>query len=124
MMAGSSGVASVAGSWHFPGSSGRVPGSGASGGSGGFGWIVAPTGALEPMLERPQVVGGGPNWNAQPNLPASPRGKTHLPHFKVKLPRVLHNLPIPKQTWPPLIAKAFMAGLKKVVSKIAAAVSK
>ncbi len=111
-----SGISSgaVAGSWHFPGSSGRVPGSGGipgSGGSGGFGWVIAPTGAQEPVLIRPQIFGTGPNWNLQPNLPEKPIGKTHLPHFKVKLPRMLYKLTIPKQTWPPTVVKAV---IKKV----------
>ncbi len=104
----------VAGSWHFPGSSGRVPGSAGipgSGGSGGFGWVVAPTGVHEPVLVRPQIFGTGPNWNAQPALPETPSGKTHLAHFKVKLPRILYKVTIPKQTWPPLVVKS---ALKKV----------
>jgi hypothetical protein len=104
----------VAGSWQFPGASGRVPGSGGipgSGGSGGFGWVVAPTGVQEPVLVRPQIFGDGPNWNAQPNLPDSRQGKTQQAHFKVKLPRMLYKVPIPKQTWPPLVARV---ALKKV----------
>jgi hypothetical protein len=44
---------------------------------------------------------GGPNWNAQPNLPSGNLGKTAQAHFKVKLPRTLYNLPLPKPTWPP-----------------------
>ncbi|HLX65247.1 MAG TPA: DUF4912 domain-containing protein [Planctomycetota bacterium] len=113
---GAVGVSSgaVAGSWQFPGASGRVPGSGGipgSGGSGGFGWVVAPSGAQEPVLVRPQVFADGPNWNAQPNLPDHRSGKTHLSHFKVKLPRLLYKLQVPKQTWPPLLAKV---ALKKV----------
>ena len=102
------GSGSVGGSWLMPGSSGRVPGSGSipgSGGSGGFGWVIAPTGAQEPVLVRPQIFGTGPNWNAQPNLPEKPNGKTHQPHFKVKLPRMLYKLTIPKQTWPPVVVK-------------------
>ncbi|MEI6231588.1 MAG: DUF4912 domain-containing protein [Planctomycetota bacterium] len=102
---------SVPGSWHLPGSSGRVPGSagipgpGGSGGSGGFGWVIAPTGAQEPVLVRPQIFGTGPNWNEQPNLPEKPSGKTHQPHFKVKLPRIVYKVLIPKQTWPPISSK-------------------
>ncbi|MGD0093160.1 MAG: DUF4912 domain-containing protein [Planctomycetota bacterium] len=88
----------VAGSWgwSFLGASGRVAGSGS--GSGGFGWLVAPSGAQEPVLERPQAQGGGPNWNAQRDLPAGRPGKTQQPQFKVKLPRVLRGLPLPKPT--------------------------
>jgi hypothetical protein len=111
---GAASSGAVAGSWHFPGSSGRVPGSGAipgSGGSGGFGWVVAPTGVHEPVLVRPQIFGAGPNWNAQPTLPETPSGKTHLAHFKVKLPRIVYKVAIPKQTWPPLV---FKAAAKKV----------
>ena len=111
---GASGVSSggVAGSWQFPGSSGHVPGSGASGGSGGFSWIVAPTGAHEPQLERPAINGGGPNWNAQPALAQTARGKSQQGHFKVKLPRVLYNINIPRPTWPPrlVLKKALTAG--------------
>lgn len=106
---GASGVSSgggVAGSWHFPGSSGHVPGSGASGGSGGFSWIVAPTGAHEPQFERPSINGGGPNWNTQPALPQTPRGKSQQGHFKVKLPRVLYNINIPRPTWPPRLVSS------------------
>jgi len=85
----------VAGSWAWSavGGSGRVPGSGS--GAGGLGWLVAPSGAQEPALERPQAQGGGPNWNAQAGLPAVQPGKTQQPHFKVRLPRVLHGLPLP-----------------------------
>lgn len=90
----------IAGSWQFPGSSGFVPGSGASGGSGGFAWIVAPTGIHEPVLDRPNPNGGGPNWNAQPALPQIGRGKSQQAHFKVKLPRTIYNLAIPRATWP------------------------
>jgi hypothetical protein len=53
-------------------------------------------------LERP-VLGGGPNWNEQGNLPRG-RGrasKTAAAHFKVKLPRIVHAPPRPKPTWPP-----------------------
>jgi len=101
MMLGSSASGKpVAGSWalSFLGASGRVSGSGS--GSGGFGWIVAANGAHEPLLERPVVEGAGPNWNAQPNLPVK-NGKSHQPHFTVKLPRTLSGLALPKPTWPP-----------------------
>lgn len=97
----------VAGSWafSFQGASGVV-----SSGSGGFGWMVAPTGAHEPILERPTGFGGnsGPNWNAQSNLPEARPGKTQHPHFKVKLPRILSGLPLPKPSWP---------GTKKIAAK-------
>lgn len=101
MFGGSASGRPVAGSWggSFAGASGRVAGSGS--GSGGFGWLLAPTGAREPVLERPMPQGGGPNWNAQPELPASRPGKTQQAHFTVKLPRVLQGLPLPRPTWPP-----------------------
>jgi hypothetical protein len=93
----------VAGSWAFSflGAS-RVSGSGS--GSGGFGWMQAPNGTLEPILERP-AFNSGPNWNAQPYLPGSASGqpgsgKTQQPHFKVKLPRRVQGLALPKPTWP------------------------
>ncbi len=93
----------VAGSWMHSmlGSSERVPGSGASGGSGGFGWIVAPTGVHEPQLDRPTVFNGGPNWNTQDNLPRSGVAKTQQPHFKIKLPRRVVGVIPGKPTWPP-----------------------
>jgi len=59
-----------------------------SGGSGGLGWgtpLARPSG-----LERP-MIGGGPNWNAQSELPKM-TGKTALPHFKIKLPRILRGI--------------------------------
>ena len=62
------------------------------------------------------MLAPGPNWNKQENLPATPVGKTQQPHFKVKLPRMLYNLPIPKQTWPPILTK-IAAALRKVFSK-------
>lgn len=101
LMLGASGSGRpVAGSWAWSfspvGASGRM----SSPGSGGVGWLIAPTGAHEPLLERPLVQGGGPNWNAQPDLPRGNAGKTQQPHFKVKLPRVLHGLPLPQPTWP------------------------
>jgi hypothetical protein len=92
----------VAGSWawSFIGASGRVSGSGS--GSGGFGWMVSPSGAQEPVLERPLNAASGPNWNAQGNLPQGPVSKTQQPHFKVKLPRrVVGAVPGPP-TWPPV----------------------
>jgi hypothetical protein len=82
--------------WSFQGASVR----GASAGSGGFGWMTAATGALEPMLDRPMPQGGGPNWNTQGNLPGG-GGKTQQPHFKVKLPRLLRGVTPPAPTWPP-----------------------
>jgi hypothetical protein len=86
----------VAGSWAFSflGAS-RVSGSG----SGGFGWMTAPNGAHEPMLDRP-LHEGGPNWNAQLNLPVK-NGKAHQAHFTVKLPRTLSGIALPTPTWPP-----------------------
>jgi len=90
----------VAGSWAFSflGAS-RVSG---SGGSGGFGWGIAPNGAHEPLLERP-THNSGPNWNAQPDLPSSGVRKTAQDHFKVKLPRRLENVEPPTaRAWPPL----------------------
>lgn len=88
----------VAGSWalSFHGASGRVSGSG----SGGFGWMLSPSGAHEPLLERPVSQGSGPNWNAQPNLPVR-NGRTQQPHFTVKLPRTLNGLSRPAPSWPP-----------------------
>ena len=90
----------VAGSWawSYLGASGKTV---SSSGSGGFGWVVAPTGAHEPVLERPTALNGGPNWNAQPGLPHGMFGKTQQPHFQVKLPRVLKGLKPPRPTWPP-----------------------
>jgi len=86
----------VAGSWgwSFVGGSERVPGSG----SGGFGWQAAPSGAQEPLLDRPQALGGGPNWNAQAGLPLVPPGRTQQPHFQVKLPRILRGVGLPAPT--------------------------
>ena len=88
----------VAGSWamSFQGASGRVN----SSGSGGFGWVLSPAGDHEPVLERPTHPRGGPNWNAQPDLPQETIGKTKQPHFKIKLPRRLKNLVPPTPTWP------------------------
>ena len=107
----------VAGSWgwSFVGASGRVAG---SAGSGGFGWLIAPTGAHEPVLERPTAWAGGPNWNAQPDLPAGRPGKTQQAHFKIKLPRVQHGLPLPKPTWPPR-EKAVRAPARKALKAVA-----
>jgi len=89
----------VAGSWVFSalGASERVSGSGS--GSGGFGWLVSPTGAHEPVFERPTMF-SGPNWNAQPDLPAGQFSKTRQPHFKVKLPRRVKGVTPPAPTWP------------------------
>lgn len=91
----------VAGSWAFSalGASERV-GSSSGSGSGGFGWIVSPTGAHEPQFERPTMF-AGPNWNAQDNLPRSGVSKTQQPHFKVKLPRRVVGVIPGKPTWPP-----------------------
>jgi hypothetical protein len=95
----------VAGSWVFSalGASERVSGSGS--GSGGFGWLVSPTGAHEPVFERPTPF-SGPNWNAQGDLPAGQYGKTSQPNFKVKLPRRLKGVTPPAPTWPPAKAPA------------------
>jgi len=103
MMLGSSASGkpvSTMGSWmhSFQGAS-RVSG---SGGSGGLGWAQSPTGALEPLLERPAAQHGGPNWNAQPQLSTLKDGKAQSPHFKVKLPRTLAGLPLPAPSWPPV----------------------
>jgi hypothetical protein len=88
----------VAGSWAFSAlGASRVSGSGS--GSGGFGWLQAPNGALEPMLERPTHL-SGPNWNEQKNLLGAATGKTQQPHFKVKLPRRVSGVSLPKPTWP------------------------
>jgi len=103
MFGGSLSGRPVAGSWgwSFVGASGRVSGSGS--GSGGFGWLIAPSGVQEPVLERPMPLGGGPNWNVQRDLPAGRPGKTQQPHFKVKLPRTLRGLSLPRPTWPPRV---------------------
>ena len=92
----------VAGSWALS-HMGASPldmklGGSSSSGSGGFGWMVAPMGPHEPILERPMVHAPGPNWNAQPDLPKFNHGKTQQAQFKVKLPRVLHGLPLPEPT--------------------------
>jgi len=47
-----------------------------------------------PHLERPEKE-GGPNWNAQPDLPNVGSGRGG-----VRFPRVLKNVPLPKCTWP------------------------
>jgi hypothetical protein len=93
----------VAGSWVFSalGASERVSGSGS--GSGGFGWLVSPTGAHEPVFERPTMF-AGPNWNEQSDLPVGQIFKTRQPHFKVKLPRRLKGVTAPAPTWPPVKA--------------------
>jgi hypothetical protein len=106
----------VAGSWgwSFIGASGRVSGSGS--GSGGFGWIVAPNGAHEPVLERP-TVGSGPNWNAQDNLPQGPVSKTQQPHFKVKLPRRVTGVIPGAPTWPSALEPARSGRLNLAASK-------
>jgi len=81
--------------WSFQGASGRI----SSRDSGGFvdvGWIIGADGNHQPVLVRPSH-GDGPNWNEQRNLPQHP-SKTSAPHFKVKLPRVLHCLTRPQPT--------------------------
>jgi hypothetical protein len=80
-------------------------------------WMVSPTGAHEPMLERP-LHSSGPNWNAQPELPQTGTGKTQQPHFKIKLPRRLHGLTPPAPTWPAAEApKAMKARSSKTSSR-------
>ncbi|MCY3023759.1 MAG: DUF4912 domain-containing protein [Planctomycetota bacterium] len=114
MLGGSLSGRPVAGSWgwSFIGASGgRVSGSGS--GSGGFGWMVAPSGAHEPVLERPLQQGAGPNWNLQRDLPSIKPGKTQQAHFKVKLPRVVRGLTPPPPTWPPVAARAGKAVRRK-----------
>lgn len=95
----------VAGSWamSFQGASGR-PSSGGSGGFGNVGWIVGADGRHEPVLVRPGR-GGGPNWHFQSNLPKKTSvSKSDAPHFRVKLPRLLRNVPRPKPSWPTRLA--------------------
>lgn len=103
--ASSAGVSSFSGA-----SSGKIPSSGGSGGSGGvqnFSGATPPDNfdannphhTIPAAEERPTFF-GGPNWNAQPNLPVTGPGKSHQPHFKIKLPRVLTGIPLPEPSWP------------------------
>lgn len=107
----SAGVSSFSGS-SFGASSGKIPSSGGSGGSGGvqnFSGAVPQhaeqhqhhpiPGNLNTSEDRPNFF-GGPNWNAQTNLPPSGPGKSHQPHFKIKLPRIIAGLPLPEPSWP------------------------
>lgn len=108
--------ARVPGSWEssagvssFGASSGRIHSSGGSGGSGGVQNFSGTTPEnfdannphhTIPVAEERPTFFGGPNWNAQPNLPPSGPGKSHQPHFKIKLPRILTGIPLPEPSWP------------------------
>lgn len=118
MMGSSASGRAVAGSWAWSFQGASKLGGSSSSGSGGFGWLVSPTGAQEPQLDRPLNVpgGSGPNWNMQNGLPVG-TGKTQRPEFKVKLPRTLSGLPLPVPSWPPKSTKPPLAARRNKEKK-------